>query len=186
MPFQNTLITRLSSAEKCDHFSFMSATLRKCLYFLRTYLNIIKVLTMGYAQFLILITGLHMPFQNTLISRLSSAEKWDHFSFMSATLTKTSYPYKIFLLITRLFGKNICEYYQGSSNARSTVFVLVTDFLMPFENTLICRLSSAKKSYHFSFMSATLRKSSYFLRTYVKFINYQGSKQCAKHSFCFD
>ena len=69
MSVQNTLISRLSSAEKSDHFSFMSANLRKCFYFLRTYVNIIKVITMGYAQFFVLITDFHMPFQNTLISR---------------------------------------------------------------------------------------------------------------------
>ena len=73
-----------------------------------------------------------------------------------------SHPYKIIL-----FFENLCEYYQGSSNALSTVFVLLTDFLMPFQNTLIFRLSSAEKRDHFSFMSATLIKSSYFFRTYV-------------------
>ena len=51
MPFQNTLIAGLSSAEKCDHFSFMAATLRKSYYFWRTYVNIIKVLAMREAQF---------------------------------------------------------------------------------------------------------------------------------------
>ena len=76
-----------------------------------------------------------------------------------------SHPYKIFL-----FFENIDEYYQGSSNARSTVFVLVTDFLMPIQNTLISRLSSAEKCDHFSFISATLTKSSYFLGTYVNII----------------
>ena len=75
------------------------------------------------------------------------------------------HPYKIFL-----FFENICEYYHGSSNARSTIFVLVTDLLMPFENTLISRLSSTEKSDHFSFMSANLRKCFYFLRTYVNII----------------
>ena len=75
------------------------------------------------------------------------------------------HPYKIFL-----FFENICEYYQGSSNARSTIFVLITDFLMPFQNTLNSRLSSAEKSDHFSIMSATHTKSSYFLRTYVNII----------------
>ena len=69
------------------------------------------------------------------------------------------------------FFENICEYYQGSSNARSTVFVLITDFLMPFQNTLISRHSSAEKSDHFSFMSSTFTKSSYILRTYVNIIN---------------
>ena len=97
-----------------------------------------------------------MPFQITLISRLSSGVKCDHFYFMSAT------PYKIFL-----FLENICEYYQVSSNARITVFVLITDFLIPFQNTLISWLSSADKCDHFSFVSASLTKSSYFLRTYV-------------------
>ena len=76
-----------------------------------------------------------------------------------------SHPYKIFL-----FFENVCEYYQGSSNALCTVFLLLTGFLMPFQNTLISRLSSAEKSDHFSFMSVTLTKSSYFLRTYVNII----------------
>ena len=51
MPFQNSLISWLSSAEKSDHFSFMSATYTKSSYFLRTYVNIIKVLAMREAQF---------------------------------------------------------------------------------------------------------------------------------------
>ena len=76
-----------------------------------------------------------------------------------------SHPYKIFL-----FFENIDENYQGSSNALSAVFVLLTNFLMPFQNTLISSLSSAEKCDHFSFMSATLTKSSYFLRTYVNII----------------
>ena len=101
MPFQNTLIARLSSAEKCDHFSFMAATLRKSYYFWRTYVNIIKVLAMREAQFF-LITDFLMPFQNTLISRLSSAEKSYHFSFMSATLTKSSYFLRTYVNIIKV------------------------------------------------------------------------------------
>ena len=53
---------------------------------------------------------------------------------------------------------------------REAQFFLITDFLMPFQNTLICGLSSAEKSDHFSLMSATLTKSSYFLRTYVNIV----------------
>ena len=122
MPFQNTLISRLSSAEKCDHFSFISATLRKRFYFLRTYVNIIKVLTMGLNTIFVLITDFHMPFQNTLISRLSSPLRNEIiFLLKSATLTKSSY-----------FFRTYVNYHHGSSNARSTVFVLITDFLMPF------------------------------------------------------
>ena len=52
MPIQNTLISGLSSAEKSDHFSFMSATLTKSSYFFKTYVNIIMVLAMRAAQFL--------------------------------------------------------------------------------------------------------------------------------------
>ena len=52
MPIQNTLISGLSSAEKSDHFSFMSATLTKSSYFFRTYVNIIMVLAMREAEFL--------------------------------------------------------------------------------------------------------------------------------------
>ena len=100
-----------------------------------------------------------MPFQNTLISRLSSAEKSDHFSFMSATLTKSSYFLRTYVNIIKVLAM------------REAQFFLITDFLMPFQNTLISRLSSAEKTYHFSFMSATLTKSSYFLRTYVNIIN---------------
>ena len=91
-----------------------------------------------------------------------------------------------------LFFENICEYHQASINALSTVFVLITDFLMrlqntlisrlssaekcdhyhlmPFQNSLISRLSSAEKCDHFPFLSATLTESYYFLRTYVNII----------------
>ena len=67
-----------------------------------------------------------MPFQNTLISLLYSAGKCDHFSFMPAN------PEKIVV-----FFENECEYFQGSGNGLSTVFVLVTVHLMPFQNILI-------------------------------------------------
>ena len=155
MPIQNTLIARLSSAEKCDHFSFMSATLTKSSYFLRTYVNIIQ--GFSYARSTVF-------FDNRLSYALS---KYPNFPALLRGEKRSFFfyvchPYKIFL-----FLENICEYFQGSSNALSTVFVLLTDFLMPFQNTLIARLSSAEKCDHFSFMSATLTKSSYFWRTYV-------------------
>ena len=91
MPFQNTLISRLSSAEKWDHFSFMSATLTKSSYSLRTYVNIIKVLAMREAQFLLLITDFLMPFENTLICQALFREEKRPFFFY------VSHPYKIFL-----------------------------------------------------------------------------------------
>ena len=89
-----------------------------------------------------------------------------------------SHPYKIFL-----FFENLCEYYQGSSNALSTVFVLLTDFLMPFQNTLISRLSSAEKRDHFSFKLAAHTKSSYFFRTYVNIIKVLAMRE-AQFLFC--
>ena len=103
MPFHNTLICGLSSAEKSDHFSFMSAILTKSSYFLRTFVNIIKVLAMREAQFF-LITDFLMPFQNTLNSRLSSAEKSDHFSFISATHTKSSYFWRTYVNIFKVLA----------------------------------------------------------------------------------
>ena len=68
-----------------------------------------------------------------------------------------SHPYKIFL-----FFENLCEYYQGTTNALSTVFVLITDFLMPFQNTLINRLSSAEKCDHFLLCLPPLENVSIF------------------------
>ena len=170
MPFQNTLISRLSSAEKSDHFSFMSVTFIKSFYFLRTYVNIIKVLSMRKLSFC---------FGNRLSYALS---KYTNFPGLFRREKRSfsyyiSHPYEIFL-----FFENIDEYYQGSNNALSTVFVLVTAFITPFQNILIPRLSYSKKRDHFSFMSVKFIKSSYFLRTYVNIIKVLATR---KLSFCF-
>ena len=86
----------------------------------------------GLSTVFVLITDHLKPFQNNIISWLSSSDNCDHFSFMSATLRRSSYFLKT------------CEYYQYSSDGRCTVFVLTTNHLMPFQNTLISRLSSAE------------------------------------------
>ena len=80
-------------------------------------------------------TTIHlMPFQNTLISRLPSAEKYAIiFLLFQPPLENLS------------FFLDICEYYQVSSNWLSTVFVLVKEHRMLFQNTIISRLSSAEK-----------------------------------------
>ena len=109
----------------------------------------------GLSTVFVLTTDDPLPSQNTLISRISSAEKY-------AIIFLLCQPQKIFL-----FFEKICEYYQGSSHGLSTVFVLTTEHLILFQNTLISRLSSAD---HFPFLPSTLRKSSYFLRTYGNII----------------
>ena len=132
----------------------MSATLTKSSYFFRTYVNIIKVLTMGKHSF-------------CLDNRPSNAlSKYPNFPALLRGEKRSFFFYICHLYKIFLFFENICEYYQGISYARSTVF-LITDFLMPFQNTLNSRLSSAEKSDHFPFISATYTKSSYFWRTYV-------------------
>ena len=158
MPFQNTLISRLSSGEKWDHFSFMSATPYKIFLFFENICEYYQGSSNAGSTVFVLVTDFLMPFENTLICRLSSAKKSDHFSFMSATLTKSSYFLRTYMNIIKVLAM------------RSAQFFLITDILMPFQNTLISRLSSAEKSDHFSFMSATLTKSSYFFRTYVNII----------------
>ena len=89
-----------------------------------------------------------------------------------------SHPYKIFL-----FFENICEYYQVSSNALSTVFVLLTDFLMPFQNTLICRdLLRRRKAIIFLLCPPPLENLPIFWKPMWILSRYS---QWAKHSFCF-
>ena len=87
----------------------------------------------GLSTVFVLTTDHPLPFQNTLISRLSSAEKY-------AIIFLLCQPQKIFL-----FFEKICEYYPGSTNGLSTVFVLITNHLILFQNTLISRLFSAEK-----------------------------------------
>ena len=65
---------------------------------------------MGYAQFLYWLQTFMMPFQNTLISRLSSAEKWDHFSFKSATLTKSSYFFRTYVNIIMVLAMREAQF----------------------------------------------------------------------------
>ena len=146
MSFQNTLISRLSSAEKSDHLSFMSATLTKSSYFLRTYDEYYQGSSNALSTVFVLLTVFLMPFQNTLISRLSSAEKCDHFPFISGTLSKCFYFLRTYVNIIKVLAMRL-----------STVFVSITDFLMPFQNTLISRLSSPEKRDHFSLMSASIQ-----------------------------
>ena len=132
-------------------------------------MNIIKVLSMRRLSFC---------FGNRLSYALS---KYTNFPDLFRREKRSfsyyiSHPYEIFL-----FFENIDEYYQGSNNALSTVFVLVTDFIMPFQNILISRLSYSKKRDHFSFVSQDY-KIFLFLENICE--NYQGSSN-AQTQFLF-
>ena len=132
MPFQNTLIFRLSSPEKYA-LIFLLCQPQKIFLFFENICENNQGSSNGLSTIFVLTTAQLMLFQNTLISRRCSAEKY-------AIICLFCQPQKIFL-----FFEDICEYYTNSSDGLSTVFVLTTDHLMPFQNTLISRLSSAEK-----------------------------------------
>ena len=132
MHFQNNLISLLSTAEKYE-IIFLLPQPQKIFLFFENICEYYQGSSNGQCTVFVLRTDHLMPFPNTLIFRLSSAVNY-------AFIFILCQPQKIFL-----FFENICEYYQGSSNGLSTVFVLTTEHLMPFQNTLIPQLFSAEK-----------------------------------------
>ena len=133
LPFQNTLISQLSSAEKYA-IIFLLCQPQKIFLFFEKICEYYQGSSHGLSTVFVFTTEHLIPFQNTLISWLPSAEKYAIiFLLFQPPLENLS------------FFLDICEYYQGSSNWLSTVFVLVKEHRMLFQNTIISRLSSAEK-----------------------------------------